>query len=277
MEFAGLVGLAAAALVVVAAFGFALVPWLRAFVWTGRLPGGWGALPVEDVASEDAPRGWKCAQLLIAPEAGAVRLAGVAIGGVYSAEDVAVCAFNRHHPSPCLRCECGFYAFCERMDAAGLLARRIGYDGQVVVRALCEVELSGTVIVCDHGYRAERQRVLQVGVLPWCADCAARGSLARARLLGADPRPAPVPPPALSYAKQAATEAIHLAVRLRLTWPVLRPLCLRCADAAGPSAAALTLAEAAGRLGTEVCWLDPGLVSGQRVLAAHRPRFTAGP
>ncbi|MDQ3974877.1 MAG: hypothetical protein M3276_11265, partial [Actinomycetota bacterium] len=256
MELAGLVGLAAAALVVVAAFGFALVPALRAFVWAGRLPGGWGALPVEDVESEEAPRGWKCAQLLISPEGGDVRLAGVAIGGLYAAEDVAVCAFNRPHGAPCLRCECGFYAFCDRADAAALLARRVGYDGQVVVRALCEVELSGTVIVCDRGYRAERQCVLQVGVLPWCADCAARGSLVRARLLGAEARPAPVPPSVASYAKQAATEAIHLTVRLRLTWPVLRPLCLRCVGPGGPSAPALTLGEAAGRLGTELRWLD---------------------
>lgn len=245
---------------------------LRAFVWGGGLPGRVGALPVDDVAAEDAPRGWKCAQLLAAPDGSEVRLSGVAIGGVYAAEDAAVCAFNRDHDVPSLACECGFYAFGDRQQAVDLLACAVGVGGNVIVRSLLEVDLAGTVIECERGFRAERQRVLRVGLLPWCADCAARGELVLASVVGGLPRPPVVSTMARSYARQAAARSVHPSVRLRLTWTVLRPLCDHCVAELGDRALRLDLVEVANRVATEVSWLDPGLVPGGRVLAGHRPR-----
>lgn len=245
---------------------------LRAFIWEGGLPGQFGALPTEEVAADAAPRGWKCAQLLVSPDAQGVRLAGVAIGGIYETDDTAVCAFNRDHEVPSLACECGFYAFAERDRAAELLACAVGVGGNVVVRAVLEVDLLGTVIECERGYRAEHQRVLGVGLLPWCADCAFRGELVRARVVGGTPRPPMSTLGARSYAQQAAVRSVHPSVRQRLSWTVLRPMCRLCLAALGDRVVHLDLVEVSNRLGTEVSWLDPELVPAERVLAGHRPR-----
>ncbi len=266
-----LLGASLVTLVIVAAVGLCGVRWLRAFVWGGGLPGRLGALPVEEVDADAAPRGWKCAQLLVSPDGAKVRLAGVAIGGAYAVDDVAVCVVGRRHTPPVLSCECGFYAFSDRADAVELLACRLGYDGQVVVRVLCEVDLAGTVIVCDRGYRAERQRVLQLGVLPWCADCAAEGWLKTAELFGADGRPAEFAPlAALPPTGPARMILIDPSVRLRRQWSALRPLCRRCAESVRVGGVVLTPLQLADRLGTEVRWLDQALVPVQRVLASHQ-------
>lgn len=256
--------------VVAAALTLGWMPWLRSLVWSGRLPRRLGALPSEEVPADEAPRGWKCAQLLVSPDQGEIRLAGVTIGGAYRVEDVAACVLGRGHLPPSLSCECGFYAFSERMDAENMLACRFGYDEQVVVRVLCEVDLSGTVIVCDRGYRAERQRVLSIGLLPWCADCAATGRLVPARLVGTEGR---LPTGAwVSVDELHASQGLHPSVRVRKEWAALRPLCEGCGELVGRTGTAFTLFTAAQRLGTEVRWLDAGLIAGERVLAGHRPR-----
>lgn len=244
---------------------------VRALVWRGGLPGRLGALPVEHVEAHEAPRGWKCAQLLLSPDADEVRLAGVSIGGSYRAEDRAACVRSRPHRPPALSCECGFYAFLDRDRAVDLLARRSGYDGDIIVRALCEVEFSGTVVEHEHGYRAEFQQVLGVGLLPWCADCAIQGRLEQARWLGSDGRPA------LSLgdwgpAAAVLRERLHPSVRLLQEWSPLRPACDTCARGLRPGADVFRLADVAARLGTEVRWLPPSAVSNERVLASHRPR-----
>jgi hypothetical protein len=53
-----------------------------------------------------------------------------------------------HGPCPSLNCSCGFYA-CTDLDML--------QGGE----AILEVELSGRVIVCEHGYRAGHQRVIR--------------------------------------------------------------------------------------------------------------------
>lgn len=244
---------------------------IRALVWHGRLPGRFGSLPVDDVEAHDAPRGWKCAQLLLSPNGAEVRLAGVSIGGSYRAVDEAVCVRSRPHHAPSLACECGFYAFMERDPAVDLLARRSGYDGDIVVRALCEVELAGTVIEHEQGYRGEIQRVLGVGLLPWCADCAVTGALVPATWLGCDGRPA------LSLgdwgpAAAVLRERLHASVRLLQEWSPLRPYCEPCADRLRPVGRVFALADVAARARTELWWLPTDVVSHERVLACHRPR-----
>lgn len=278
----GLLGLALGTLVwvgslLIAAALLAGRKRVRALVWRGLLPGRLGALPVEDVASHEAPRGWKCAQLLLSPDGTEVRLSGVSIGGSYSADDVAVCVRRREHLPPALDCECGFYGFTERHRAEDLLARRCGFDGDVVVRALLEVEFRGTVIEHEQGSRAERQQVLGLWLLPWCADCASRGRLVRAAGLASDGEPAlrlnDWGPAAL-----VLQERLHVTVRVLQEWSPLRPLCRVCLDQAraasprAPGARELGLPELAAALGTEVGWLDEDVVSPQRVVTSHRPR-----
>ncbi|MDQ3931670.1 MAG: hypothetical protein M3252_02385 [Actinomycetota bacterium] len=247
-------------------------PRLRAWAWAGGLPLRLGALPVEEVEADEAPRGWKCAQLVISLDGTQIRLAGLAVAGVYAAEDIAVCLRGADHVPPALDCVCGFYAFCDRRDAARLLARRLDYTGHVI-SVLCEVDLAGTVIVCDRGYRAERQRVLQVGLLPWCAGCAARGRLVPAELLSVEHAPFGIT--RLTFAGTNRSLAAHRRAQLRHSWGSLRSLCDRCASAAG--GVGLNLLQIAEQLGTEVRWLDAGLVAPERVLAVHRPHPLSGP
>lgn len=250
--------------------------WLhqvRAFVWSGGLPGGRGALPVIDVPADEAPRGWKCAQVLLHPVTGEIHLAGVALGGLYEVDDAAVCAFGRGHESPDLGCDCGFYAFIERARAVDLVARAAGPGAGTVVRALCEVDLAGTVIECDDGYRAGRQRVLGVRLLPWCAACARRGDLVHAERLAAY-RSAREPGAGdlRGYATMASRRSIHDTVRARLERVPMHPICGSCGERAEERSTLLELTEVANRLGTEVGWLPTETVPVTRVLRVHRPR-----
>ncbi|MFP5252176.1 MAG: hypothetical protein ACLGH4_00075 [Actinomycetes bacterium] len=253
---------------------------VRAWVWSGRLPGRLGALPVVDVEHHEAPRGHKTAQLLLEPPApdtagGRIRLAGVSIGGVYEVEDVAVCVRGAAHEVPDLACACGFHAFTDRDEATALLARRFGFGGAVIARALLEVDLSGTVIEHDRGFRAGGQRVLAVRLLPWCADCAEAGRLAPAVELGTDGRPAvgAVDWDAREWGEGAAglRARLHPTQRPLQIWAPLRPVCADHADALRLDGTVLPLVEVAQRLGTEVAWLDPATVPPARVLAGHRP------
>ncbi|MDX1619801.1 MAG: hypothetical protein R3320_02340 [Nitriliruptorales bacterium] len=241
----------------------------RALVWRGLLPGQVGALPVEDVESHEAPRGWKCAQLLLGPDWEQVRLSGISIGGSYRADDEAVCVRKRSHRPPALDCECGFYAFSERDRAVDLLARRCGFDGDVVVRALLEVEFYGTVIEHEEGSRGELQRVLGLWLLPWCADCAAAGRLTRAQMLACDGQPAlrlsDWGPGALIL-----QERLHLTVQMLQHWSPLRPVCDGCLTRSEDHP--VSLADLAAALRTEVAWLDADVVDPDRVVASHRPR-----
>lgn len=261
-----------ASLLLVAGLGLRWLHHLRAFVWSGGLPGGRGALPVIDVPADAAPRGWKCAQLLLHPATGEVRLAGVALGGLYEVDDAAVCAFGRGHASPDLGCDCGFYAFNRRELAVDLLARAAGPGAGTVVRALCEVDLAGTVIECDDGFRAGRQRVLGLRLLPWCASCAARGELVHAVCLGAPASArAPGGTDLRGHAALAARRSIHATVRARLERVPMHPVCGACADRPTEPSVRLDLTEAANRLGTEVGWLPVDAVPIDRVLKVHRP------
>ena len=69
-----------------------------------------------------------------------------------------------HGPSPNFgSCGCGFYAM--RPDAFGVASEAAsGYQGVKLT-----VELSGRVLVAEHGYRAEHQRVLSVEPRGCCA------------------------------------------------------------------------------------------------------------
>jgi hypothetical protein len=74
----------------------------------------------------------------------------------------AVCAAGEAHEAPGESCQCGFYAF--RPDAPlGLhLEPRAG-------QWLLDVRLSGKVVVHEHGYRAQHQRVVGISPPTRCA------------------------------------------------------------------------------------------------------------
>lgn len=69
--------------------------------------------------------------------------------------DRAECHRGGDHTAPDLACTCGFYAVRERERVEDIY-------GHAYV--LLDVELFGKVIVYEHGYRAERQRILSIGV-----------------------------------------------------------------------------------------------------------------
>ena len=244
---------------------------LRAAVWGGRLPRGLGALPRLEVPAHEAPRGYKAMQLLLSPAGDAAVFAGVSVGGSYTADDGAVCVLHAAHDAPDLGCECGFYAYADRERARWLLGRRVGFGGDVVVRSLCEVELLGRVVEHDLGYRAQRQRVLGVRLLPWCADCAAVGRLVTASCLGTDGRPAL---PELPWAREgsAARAGVHPSVQRLWEFSPLRPVCEACGDRLSLVGVCLRVPEVTAMLGTEVGWLDADVIDPQRVLAAHDRR-----
>lgn len=63
------------------------------------------------------------------------------------------------HTAPAVECRCGFYALTEPPAENPDLC-------------LLEVDLYGRVVVCEKGYRAEKQRVLSVTVPSRCYYCA---------------------------------------------------------------------------------------------------------
>jgi hypothetical protein len=65
-----------------------------------------------------------------------------------------------------LKCNCGFYAY-RTTEAAGIHQQHeTNSDNNIVI----EVALSGLVIIAEHGYRAERQRVARV-IMGRCRQC----------------------------------------------------------------------------------------------------------
>jgi hypothetical protein len=185
-----------AAMVAVVLVSWSACRWLRTAAWQGRLPWRLGALPVEDRASHDPPRGYKVARLVVDPGGGAGGFLGLTVGGLYGADTSASCevlqgslppprrlgrrARPRQHDAPDLGCTCGFYAFQDRAGAEALLSTRPPVS-RLFGLALLEVDLAGTVIEFDRGFRASRQRVLGVGVPPWCVPCATAGRARRAQ------------------------------------------------------------------------------------------------
>jgi hypothetical protein len=297
--------------VVVLALGAAMVAvvlgtwsacrWLRTASWQGRLPWRLGALPLEARPSHDPPRGYKVARLVVDPGGGAGGFLGLTVGGLYGADTTASCevlegslppprrlgrrARPRHHDAPDLGCTCGFYAFHDRAGAEALLSTRPPVS-RLFGLALLEVDLAGTVIEFDRGFRASHQRVLGVGVPPWCVPCATAGRARRAErfagLAGRNFEEAchedlPRHPPLYRFALMVH----HAALVDRLAGrAALRAVCdehtprhgaaptgaattggATGAASTAPSADAspvlvLELPDLAAQLGTEVRWLD---------------------
>jgi hypothetical protein len=199
-----------------------------------------------------------------------LQLIGVSVGGVYRSEDVAECALGGAHRAPDLDCHCGFYAFADRGHATRLLGGTAAFDGTSVITALGQVDLYGTVIRHEHGFRAERQQLLSLHLLPYCSDCASIGRSRRPVVLGGGPLPARI-----GSSVEVSTDSYlrgMKAPRRLPSWTPLRPLCGDCAEvtAVVGQHPALSLTEVSAALGTEVGWLEPDVVPRHRVLIGHQ-------
>jgi hypothetical protein len=246
--------------------------------------GGRGPLPSETRASEDRPSGSKVARLVADPCGTADGFLGLTVGGLYRSDAVAVCEIlagsllpprrwgkrprPAAHEAPDLDCSCGFYAYKRWTRAVELLATRPPVS-RLFGAALLDVDLAGTILEFDRGFRASHQRVLGLQVPRWCVPCAAYGERCRAeRFAGlAGTRLAAAlqaEVPRLPLAARPAVASHHASLLDRLAGrAVLRQVCDRHAAATadpphgtgGAPTIVLELPDLAARLGTEVGWL----------------------
>ena len=90
----------------------------------------------------------------------------------YGVDENASC-LRRGCTPPGLDCLCGFYAFADRGRAVDLLdrmSRSHPHEHYVLLTA----DLDGVVLEYEHGFRAERQRIVRIEIADQCVDC--RGS-----------------------------------------------------------------------------------------------------
>lgn len=198
----------------------------------------WLALPEEQ--GEDARRGYKTAQVLVSADGTTARMWGITVGGSYGADDRARCI--RGCTPPALGCTCGFYALKRRDEALDLLRETLVVNG-LRHKALLAVELDGSVLEYERGYRAERQRVMGVEFERGCSRCT---DLGRPRL-------------ATTLAASRSHRISPFARALGTTQPSARPKMLPvrpvCDEHVPDDAVVLTPGQLAGLLGAEVSWL----------------------
>jgi hypothetical protein len=257
-------------------------------------------------SSTERPLGYKVGRLVAEPQGTGGCFLGMTVGGLYTSDATATCevldgrlppprrwgrrVIPSPHVAPDLACSCGFYAF-NRADAATQLLAERPPVSRLFGAALLEVDLAGTVIGFDRGFRASQQRVLGVQVPRWCVPCAADGVAVGAQVFvgSAGQRLAAglrdeVPRLPAVYRLGIAVHNASLIARLEGR-AALRPVCDRHASAHGDVVAlgsgevvVLGLAELAGHLGTEVRWLEPARFDVVRFIEAlswlppaHRP------
>jgi hypothetical protein len=198
---------------------------------------GWASI---DLTGVDEPIvAVKRARIRLASDGSSATLSGYTGGGSYAVEAVATCPRGCDVPEP--GCGCGFHAVRPTAEARTLGGpdRRPTWDPSVRL----EVELTGTVLEYELGYRAEEQRVLRVGVPSGCLPCARHGRSQRAAALA--PVPSVLQPPlGIGPARPGGAR----------TWSVMEPVCDRHRSARPHLD--LALVRLAGQLGTEVGW-DP--------------------
>lgn len=151
----------------------------------------------------------------------ALWLEGVA-GGHYGAHEEARCNRGGEHLVPDPSCTCGFHAWATRHRAESYPAELAEWCGDREAVVTLEVELGGDILQYERGFRAQFQDVLGVH-LPAC---------------------------------RCDQPATHLQPRRAAVADVMVARCVRCA-----SPAALSLGEAASRLGVELSATNPRALS----------------
>jgi hypothetical protein len=143
----------------------------------------WGSFE-PDSSSLDAFRGYKIAQLIVGSDDTAW-LAGITSQS-YGIDTVARCRRRTCQP-PGLDCLCGFYAFRDRTRALELLGQ-LGTRHPARTYVLLTVDLDGTVLEYESGFRAQRQRVLRIDIPNACMRCLRAGEIAPAVTFMAHPQ-----------------------------------------------------------------------------------------
>ncbi|CAN5345607.1 hypothetical protein BH23ACT6_BH23ACT6_19070 [soil metagenome] len=129
-----------------------------------RRRGLWADSPA---AITDEPfRGYKLAQLVIGERD--AWLVGV-LSVRYGVDQTATC-LRRGCRTPGLDCLCGFYAFKERADALALLDE-LSRSHRRNLYVLLTADLDGDVLEYERGFRAQRQRIVQIEIADQCTEC----------------------------------------------------------------------------------------------------------
>lgn len=203
-----------------------------------------------DIHACDQPfRGYKVAQLIVGN--GRAWLAGV-MGARYDVDDHARCLRGDCAP-PGLSCFCGFYAFRDRTQALELIDR-LGSIQPTRSYVLLTADLDGDVLEYEHGYRAQRQRIVRIEVADRCQPCAREGMSAAA---------CPITHPRFRSEQLFAQQDLVSRSAMPLGSAPLRPLCERHTPAT--LARRHTLLELRGLIGTEVMTLPPDEGPGRSV------------
>lgn len=145
---------------VIPALGF-VPPAFLTWMWKPYLIGLGGdpkpkaPKPDVDFSRTEPFLGWKTLGIKVTKK-GKLKLVGVGASARYGVDATARCNYFHDHVAPDWDCTCGFYALTDKPDYPEY--------GRFIAR----VELFGTVIEAQHGYRASRQRVLSLEVFREC-------------------------------------------------------------------------------------------------------------
>ncbi|MGB5952666.1 MAG: hypothetical protein WBG57_09170 [Ornithinimicrobium sp.] len=124
----------------------------------------WSATPTE--VTDNPFRGYKIAQIVSGDRN--AYLMGV-LDVRYDVDDQAACLRSRCTP-PGLDCVCGFYAFKNRSQAVELL-HELHVNRPQDLYGLLSADLDGEVLEYEHGFRAQRQRIVRIELPQHCSQC----------------------------------------------------------------------------------------------------------
>lgn len=200
-----------------------------------------GTGPGLEVVEQAEPiRAWRGVRLLAAGNTVELRSMNQDHGALIAKEEAAKCHATTpfraalsgdrrrpEHEAPAVGCSCGFYAVVDRADAYGT--------------TLAEVDLYGTVIEHEKGYRAQFQRILSVRIK-------------RAQCLGGFLCDAT--PELLAFpADKEGTRTTPVSGR-RIEFAKLQEPMPVCKEHSRHFARVATLQQSAARLGVEVRWAE---------------------
>lgn len=216
----------------------------RALARASRGSGPDSSVEMETVKQAEPIRAWRGLRLVA--DDSTVGMFSVNYGGQFVADEAhARCAANdygmsihgSHHSAPGPLCRCGFYGVKSITDCIG--------------NVVAEVDLYGTIIEHEAGYRAEYQRVLSV----WVFRSHCQGGF----LCGAPVEMVAFPPDAevKDYGMNGSSHTVVQAV----------PAVLVCRTHAINYQRSATLQQIAARLGVEVRWHDGIEVAATKALA----------
>lgn len=227
---------------------FILLTAVVVFLWAASsderdLPEG----ELEDAALDEPIFAVKRAHVRLSPDGREATLTGLTAGSRYAIDARATCPRGCATPTP--TCRCGFYAMRSDVESRQLPSEASWARRADPLSVRLDVELSGVVLEYELGYRAERQRVVEVGIPDRCVPCAAAGVDRQAAGLIARPRHIASP--------FGGAGNPYVGDPTLRDWLELRSACLDHWESA-PGQPALALGDLAGLLDTVVRWEASG-------------------